>query len=373
MNVSNRPPNAQINADSPAEEGGNFTVRMINPSDPSVVDEAAGFTYSFDCADGSGFSVPSPSNSIECSADDEGTKRVKGRVWDKNDAHRERATNVTVNGVPPTANLIAPAEVNEGDAVWLSLASAHDPSEADTIAGFSYRFSCDGGANFSALSPANSSSCETDDGNSVLSIVAEVSDEDGLSTEYSASVAVNNVPPSGTFDAPTLVDEGTVYALALNDVSDPSDADTAAGFEYRFKCDSAPFTAFGTLAGTECTAGDDGAYTVTGKVRDVGLGLSRVSTYSTSVTVVNVAPVIDDIANTTVDEGSLLSIPGGFTDPGPDTWTATVDYGDGTGEQALALSGHTFTLAHTYAAFGTYVVEVTQAVTASGSPSASGI
>ncbi len=359
VNVSNRPPNAQINADSPAEEGGNFTVRMINPSDPSVVDEAAGFTYSFDCADGSGFSVPSPSNSIECSADDEGTKRVKGRVWDKNDAHRERATNVTVNGVPPTANLIAPAEVNEGDAVWLSLASAHDPSEADTIAGFSYRFSCDGGANFSALSPANSSSCETDDGNSVLSIVAEVSDEDGLSTEYSASVAVNNVPPSGTFDAPTLVDEGTVYALALNDVSDPSDADTAAGFEYRFKCDSAPFTAFGTLAGTECTAGDDGAYTVTGKVRDVGLGLSRVSTYSTSVTVVNVAPVIDDIANTTVDEGSLLSIPGGFTDPGPDTWTATVDYGDGTGEQALALSGHTFTLAHTYAAFGTYVVEVT--------------
>nr|MBC8281027.1 PKD domain-containing protein [Chloroflexota bacterium] len=359
VTVNNQNPDAQIEADSAAQEGGSFTVRMINPSDPSSVDTAAGFTYAFNCADGAGFSAYSTTSSIQCVANDDGTRNVTGRVKDRDGGYGQRSSLVTVLGVAPTANLIAPTEVGEGSTVWFSLASAYDPSEVDTLAGFFYRFSCDGGTTFSNLDASNTSSCDTDNGNSTLSIVAEVSDEDGQSTAYPASVTVNNVPPSGTFNAPTLVDEGTVYTLAMTDVSDPSDADTTAGFEYRFKCDSAPFTTFGSLAEAECTAGNDGVYLVTGEASDVGPGLPRVSTYSTSVTVVNVAPVIDDIANVTVNEGSSLSLLGSFTDPGPDTWTATVDYGDGTGEQALALSGRNFTLAHTYPAFGTYVAVVT--------------
>jgi hypothetical protein len=63
-------------------------------------------------------------------------------------------------------------------------------------------------------------------------------------------------------------------------------------------------------------------------------------------------------ADANVDEGSLFSQGGSFTDPGADTWTATVDYGDGSGSQTLALVGKNFTLSHTYADNGTYTVKI---------------
>src|SRR5262249_22507585 len=50
---------------------------------------------------------------------------------------------------------------------------------------------------------------------------------------------------------------------------------------------------------------------------------------------------------------------GVFTDPGPDTWTATVDYGDGQGPVPLSLNpDRTFNLNHTYLTDGTYAVTV---------------
>ena len=56
--------------------------------------------------------------------------------------------------------------------------------------------------------------------------------------------------------------------------------------------------------------------------------------------------------------GETYTASGSFTDPGADTWTATVDYGDGSGTGALALSGKTFSLSHTYAAAGPFTVTV---------------
>ena len=51
---------------------------------------------------------------------------------------------------------------------------------------------------------------------------------------------------------------------------------------------------------------------------------------------------------------------GSFSDPGADTWTGTVDYGDGSGVQALALNpGKTFDISHAYGHAGDYTVTVT--------------
>ncbi len=49
---------------------------------------------------------------------------------------------------------------------------------------------------------------------------------------------------------------------------------------------------------------------------------------------------------------------GQFFDRVSDTWTATVDYGDGSGVQPLALHGRAFDLEHTYADNGVYPVTV---------------
>lgn len=72
------------------------------------------------------------------------------------------------------------------------------------------------------------------------------------------------------------------------------------------------------------------------------------------------APVVDAGTGTArIDEGSRLSRPGSFSDAnGADTYTATVDYGDGGGVQTLGLGGTGFLLDHLYAQNGTYLVTV---------------
>src|SRR5262249_7838469 len=53
------------------------------------------------------------------------------------------------------------------------------------------------------------------------------------------------------------------------------------------------------------------------------------------VRVDNVAPVVHAGGGATVRERTAFVRDGFFTDPGQDRWTATVDYGDGSGEQHL--------------------------------------
>jgi hypothetical protein len=82
------------------------------------------------------------------------------------------------------------------------------------------------------------------------------------------------------------------------------------------------------------------------------------TTISFDLVVNNVAPVVDAGPDDTVYEGETFMGSGSFTDPGADTWTATVDYGDGSGMQPLSLSGKTFTLSHVYTEDGVYTVTV---------------
>ena len=76
--------------------------------------------------------------------------------------------------------------------------------------------------------------------------------------------------------------------------------------------------------------------------------------------VFDVPPQINAGINATIDQGTEFVRSGSFADPNPDSWTATVDYGDGSGVQPLALNpDKTFTLDHTYTTPGNYVVGVT--------------
>src|SRR6185295_11412428 len=77
------------------------------------------------------------------------------------------------------------------------------------------------------------------------------------------------------------------------------------------------------------------------------------------VTVNNVLPVVAPALNVTINQGDTFGGTGGFLDPGADTWTATVDYGDGSGVQTLALNADkTFALNHAYDQTGTFTITV---------------
>lgn len=79
----------------------------------------------------------------------------------------------------------------------------------------------------------------------------------------------------------------------------------------------------------------------------------------TPTPVPNQPPSINSIPSVTVNEGSTYSTTGSFTDPDSTSWTATVDYGDGSGSQPLTLnSDKTFSLSHQYLEEGNYTVTV---------------
>ena len=66
------------------------------------------------------------------------------------------------------------------------------------------------------------------------------------------------------------------------------------------------------------------------------------------------------LADASVNVGSPYVASGSFSDPTKDTWTATVDYGDSSGSQPLALnSDKSFALSHLYPGAGSYTVTVT--------------
>lgn len=92
---------------------------------------------------------------------------------------------------------------------------------------------------------------------------------------------------------------------------------------------------------------------------DNGFG-SVVTSTAVSLTVSNTPPSVTlDQTAATLSEGDTLSRSGSATDPGGDSLTATVDYGDGSGTAALTLNGTSFDLQHQFQDNGTFTVTVT--------------
>ncbi len=83
-------------------------------------------------------------------------------------------------------------------------------------------------------------------------------------------------------------------------------------------------------------------------------------TGSLNTVVSNVAPAIAPNQVALLQAGQPLSQSIAFTDPGADTWTATVNYGDGNGAQPLVVGpGKTLPLNHAFPTNGIYTVALT--------------
>jgi hypothetical protein len=299
VTVTNVAPTADFDAESPVDEGSSIALSLTNPFDPSSADTAAGFSYEFDC--GSGYAA-SATGTASCPADDNGSRTVQGKITDKDGGFTEYSATVSIDNVAPTATFNAPVSVNEGSPIALSLTDPHDPSTVDTGAGFSYAFDCGDGAGLLAA-PSDSTSCPTND-NGARSVGGSISDKDGDATTYGVSVAVDNVAPTATLDAPASVNEGDSFTVSLTGASDPSSVDTAAGFSYAFDCGSG-FGSFGASSSTSCSTTDNGSRTVKGSIKDKDGG---VSTYTASVTINNVAPTASFNAPVSVNEGSAINL-----------------------------------------------------------------
>ena len=160
------------------------------------------------------------------------------------------------------------------------------------------------------------------------------------------------VPPVADAGGPYTVDEGSTVTLDAS-ASHDADGDTLS-YEWDFDDDGVFDDASGSNPLFDLTA-DDAFFAVAVRVWDD----YNHNTANTTVTVDNVAPILDLQAPQTVDEGVSVSRLVTFTDPGADTWNVAVDWGDGTvPDGALGLSLRELAVGHVYADNGIYTVTI---------------
>jgi hypothetical protein len=199
---------------------------------------------------------------------------VNAEFFDQASDHDPSVVRVNLND-PPTVSAGGPYAVDEGSSTTLT-ATGSDPEGG----ALSYAWDLDGNGTFET--PGASVSFSADDGPATPTVRVQVTDDVGNTSTDSVTVTVRNVAPVATFGAPASSFAGFPFTLSLTGASDPSSADTAAGFTYAFDCGSG-YGAFGSAATASCPTTDVGTRAVGGKVRDKD---GDVSEYRGSVAVV---------------------------------------------------------------------------------------
>ena len=260
-------------------------------------------------------------------------------------------------GACPVADAGGPYEADEGAPVLLDGSGSSGPG-----GDLEYGWDLDDDGEFDDAAGV-SVAWSPDDGPGSYPIALRVTGPNGASDTDGTTVEAHNVAPTATFDAPDAVDEGSDIALALVDPVDPSEADTAAGFQHAFDCGAG--TGFGAWQGapaTSCSTDDEGPRTVAGRIRDKDGGQSE---YGAMVTVDNVPPAIGplDFDGTAVALGNAVVGSAGFADPGTaDTHSALWDWGDGSTTPGTVMQGAglgSVSDGHLYGEPGVYRVTLT--------------
>lgn len=160
-----------------------------------------------------------------------------------------------------------------------------------------------------------------------------------------------NQPPVAHAGGPYAASEGLGLVLSAAGSSDPE----GGALSYAWDLDDDGQYDDATGVSVPWVFADEGTYPIAVRVTDAqGAGVTATGVAN----VANVAPTPELGASLTTSEGAPVAATRTFSDPGADSWTATVDYGDGSGAQPLALSGGSFALAHTYADDGSYAIQV---------------
>lgn len=188
------------------------------------------------------------------------------------------------------------------------------------------------------------------------------SDPDETNNTASESTTIRNVPPTAALTNGGPVDEGSTGLVMLTNPFDPSSIDIAAGFRCSYDFDNdgvfeiADSPAASAVVPASYLAVGPSIRTVRARIADKNGGFTD---YTTTILINGVPPTVNVGTDATITQGDSLSRIGSFSDPGADTWTATVDYGDGSGSQPLALNADkTFRLDHSYTRPGTFPVTV---------------
>jgi N-acetylneuraminic acid mutarotase len=283
------------------------------------------------------------------------------------------------SGPGPTPPFV-PGPFSIGEGVQLQLnATASDP-DGDPL---TYAWSLvSGGGTLNTFGPPGPSASYTNgDGPSAATVQVTVTDSFGATATATANITVNNVAPAvQIFGGPFTTSEsqfqnlnssGSFFDRGASDGLWTATVDYGDGTGVQSLPFSQSSSGFGTNGNFSLNHryADNGTFTVTVAVEDKDLGKG---TATATVVVNNAAPQVflpmsaSTVVGSTNDFGCASFNDQGSADA---PWTATVNYGDGSGDQPVALTipgscgggGTTvgrFNLNHAYLAGGTYTVTV---------------
>ncbi|MCP3950789.1 MAG: PKD domain-containing protein, partial [Desulfobacterales bacterium] len=333
VTVNNVAPIVEAGPDQTVDEGdpvtfaGSFT-------DPGAADTHA-ITWDF------GDATPAVSGTLTPPAHtyaDNGVYTVTLTVVDDDGGIGSDTLTVTVNNVAPTVEAGPDQTANESAPVTFA-GSFTDPGTADTHT-ITWDFG-DGGTASGDLTPSHSYGTA-----GTYTVTLTVTDNDGGVGVDTLTVTVSSVLIAVEAGPDQTVNEGDTVSFN-GSANDPG----VGPYTYTWNFGDGSPEVTGSQTPTHVYA-DNGTYTVTLTVTGDTVG---VGSDSLSVTVSNVAPIVDAGPDQTADEGDTVAFAGSFTDPGTeDTHTVTWDFGDGT----PVVSG-TLTPSHVYADDGAYTVTLT--------------
>ncbi|HET8529293.1 MAG TPA: Ig-like domain-containing protein, partial [Gaiellaceae bacterium] len=221
IQIANVAPSATFANDGPVDDGQPFHLSLGAISDPSPADAAAGYSYAFDCGDGTYAASATPS--ATCPTADAGIRLVRARVTDRDGGSSEYAATVHVQSLPPAPTLTTSGPIQEGQSFTLGVTlGAGIPT-----AKYDYAFDCGDGSGYGAYGAAMSVTCATDD-NALRTVRVSVRGHDGVVTEATATEDVADVAPTVSAGGARSGYWGVPVQFA-GTASDPSPADTAAG------------------------------------------------------------------------------------------------------------------------------------------------
>lgn len=267
---------------------------------------------------------------------DNGTYTVVLTITDIHGAAASDTTSASISNVAPSVEAGGDLAGTEGTAVAFA-GTATDAGTADTQS-YLWNFG-DGGTATTAMAQ------HTYGDNGTYTVTLIVTDDDGGIGTDSLTVTIGNLPPNVEVGDDLAAREGD--ALLFDGlVRDPGASDKLT-YSWTFGDGE---IALGTLNPIH-TFADDGAYVVTLTAKDDD-GAS--ASDSLTVTVANVAPVVNAGGDKAARQGVPITFHGTFTDPGTkDTHTYRWDFGDG------AIATGTLDPEHAYADTGTYTVTLT--------------